>query len=1348
MNDQSCEPRDHGHSSESGAYIVGIGASAGGLEALERLFAAMPANTGMAFVVIQHLSPDFKSLTDELLARRTSIPIRQATDGIEVQPNAVYLLPPKKDMILSDGRLLLSDKDPTQSVALPIDRFFRSLAQDAGPRAIGIILSGTGSDGSRGIRDIHAAGGLVVAQSPESAKFDGMPNSAVNTGVVQFSLAPEEIPAALLRHIRHPLSETAPPPPEPPAPVGMDAIFRLLRDGYGIDFSHYKPETVARRTERRLAIAREADIDSYAARLASDPDELNHLYKDLLIGVTEFVRDPEAFALLESEILPPLIQRIGPDEEFRAWVAGCATGEEAYSIAISIQEVARALGRNVPIKVFATDVHRTSLDHAGAGFYSAANLAKLDASRLERYFQRRGDGYQVTSDLRRLVVFAQHNILKDAPFTKLDLITCRNLLIYFQPPAQKKVLTLFHFGLKTGGALFLGPSEGAGELSDEFDVADTRWKLFHKRRDVRLAPELRTPTPTGLPSLRPDSQTAGSPPTMPDALLIGDTLLAEYMPTSVLVNERREVVRAFSSANRFLHLRGGWFSADVLDLVDDELRMALAGALARAMKEMRPVTFKRLRVNTADGECVVNVTVKPFRNARASMTYALIQLDEIGGASPAAEAPREVNLGEASREQVGVLEAELRYTRENLQAMIEEMETSNEELQATNEELVASNEELQSTNEELHSVNEELYTVNAEYQKKISELTELTADMENLLTSTEVHTIFLDSSLCIRKFTPKIGETFNLLPQDVGRRIDNFTYSLDHPTLVEDVQRVLETATPLERQVRDRRGVWYLLRVLPYRSTSPVQGVVLTLIDIDRILKAESQARIVDRQLASILSNSPNWVFVKDTGGRYLLADDAFKRLVGCDPIGKTAFDLFPRETADAMMAQDRQVLVTGAESEMEIAIPQPDGVHTYWSVMFPIRDDQGRIAAIGGIRTDVTRLKKAEHQAQEAVRQRDRFLAMLSHELRNPLAAIRNAAQYISHTGSHSAEIAKWLAVIDRRTRHTTRLLDDLLDVSRFTNDKIEIRKSHIDLAATVGEALEEVRPAFDERGLHLVVETPDDPIPVFGDPTRLQQIQVNLLMNAAKYTPTGGHVTYSLTADDEGATIRVRDDGAGMTPEMLSRAFDLFVQADDTLDRSSGGLGVGLTLVRAIVELHGGRVTARSDGPGRGCEFTVSLPIARRGNPPPMAQPESWKRDGAGCRILIVEDDDDIRESLRQILDLKGHHVRAVGDADAALDALAQHHPEVVVIDIGIPGMNGYDLARAIRRRDLDQRRKLIAVTGYGREDDRRAAFDAGFDRHMTKPVNVDDLLAALQELLPAVDAEKKLKFVPADC
>jgi two-component system CheB/CheR fusion protein len=1322
-------------------YIVGVGASAGGLEALEKLFSSMPSNTGMAFVVVQHLSPDYKSLTDELLARKTHIPIHQAANDMLVEPDNIYLLPPRKEMILSNGRLLLTDKDPTQLLTLPIDGFLRSLAGDAGARSVAVILSGTGSDGSRGVRDIHEAGGLVIVQTSETAKFDGMPRSAVQTGAVDIQIPPEEIASALSRYSQGLMgADLVAPPSLPPSIPGMNDILEVLRQRSGLDFSPYKPETVVRRIERRLGLQRCESLEQYAADLAADPDEVDRLYRDLLIGVTGFFRDPQAFASLRATISSSLA-KVSDGDELRVWISGCATGEEAYSIGILLDEEIQHQKRNIQAKIFATDVHQNSLSIASAGMYQAAQLASLTPEQIARYFQPRGNEFQVTPDLRKLVVFARHNVLKDAPFTKIDLIVCRNLLIYFRVPSQKKVLSLFHFGLRAQGILFLGPSEGPGELADEFDCLDQRWKIYRKRRDIRLSPEPRIVMPAsmsaiGLSGLTARSRNLNSEGTMQSVV---DAIVDSAMPMSFLVNERMEVLRTFGGSHRYLRVAGGWFSNELLELVEPEMRLALAGAIPKAIREMKLVRFNGLQVGGPSSDLRVDLTVEPIQPTQDGSKFALVKITERHQMLPPTISDQEIALAEISREQILSLEGELQSTRENLQAMVEELETSNEELQATNEELIASNEELQSTNEELHSVNEELYTVNVEYQRKIDELTVITSDMDNLLNSTEVHTIFLDQDLAIRRFTPRMAETFHLEPRDVGRKIHAFAHEIQYSRLLEDLTQTLQTGESVERQVQTKANHWYLLRILPYRAAGKMTGVVLTLIDIDRVKSVEAESRRKDEQLASILRNSPNWIFIKDLEGRYVLADQAFANLVGIDPIGRTAFDLFPSDVAAKLTEQDKEVMLTRREVQRELVIPHPDGDHVYLSIMFPIQDELGQMVSLGGIRTDITEIKRAESQAKEAVIQRDRFLAMLSHELRNPLAAVTNALEMMELGESTKENPQDWLSMIRRRCRHMSRLLDDLLDVSRIAQNKIHIKRRVIDLHATLPEILDEIRAWTTTRRQNLIVEVPQDPVWVEGDLHRLQQIQVNLLLNASKYTPEEGTIWLKHQQIGSNIEIVVQDSGIGIAPEVLPKIFELFVQASETLDRSSGGIGVGLTLVRSLVELHGGSVHASSPGIGLGSTFTVRLPassIVPEVPALPSVPTRSMRREGLS--LVIVEDDPDIRHSLASLLRMSGHQVRDFATADEALVSIHEQCPEVAILDVGLPGIDGYELARRIRSSFSKKRLGLIAVTGYGRDSDRENAREAGFDAHVTKPIlDIDDLLLVIDETIQSMES-----------
>jgi two-component system, chemotaxis family, CheB/CheR fusion protein len=1320
-------------------YVVGIGASAGGLEALEAFFDALPKDTGMAFVVVQHLSPDFKSLMDELLARHTELPIHLVEDAMPIEPNHVYLIPAKKEMIIAGGRLLLSERDRQQELTLPIDVFFRSLAQDCRSRAIAIVLSGSGSDGSRGIRDVHEAGGLVLVQDVDSAQFDGMPRAARDAGVADFILSPSEMPQILVEHAsaaaKSELGAVA-----KPAPQGLAAVYAILAEAFGLDFTHYKPSTVTRRIERRLKLARADDIDAYVERLGLERGELDTLYRDLLIGVTRFFRNEEAFEILEHKVLPELFRRGPSDVPLRVWVAGCATGEEAYSLAIVLSEASERCGGR-PVKIFATDVHRGSLEIAGRGFYDEEALANVSPERRDRWFVRAGRGYQVAADLRQMVVFAQHNVIKDAPFTRVDLVTCRNLLIYLQPSAQQKVLSLFHFALNRGGVVFLGPSESPGALLGDFETIDRHWRLYRKYTDVRIRVDAHPQRSRGVDVRMPAAALSSGQNrySLPTLLGTYDTLLDEFMPPGLLLTERGELVHSFAGASRFLRLRDGRQALDVLDVVDTELKMVLVGGLQRAKREGAPIVFRGVRISDSSGkDAPYKVTIRTVRSRSGGAGHLLVSFEELETAEQTPDAGREIALEELSRDQVNALEVELGYTKENLQAAIEELETSNEELQAANEELLASNEELQSTNEELQSVNEELYTVNAEYQRKIGELTELTNDMDNLLSSTEIGTIFLDRELRIRKFTPTIAETFRLLPQDIGRPIETFTHSIDHVGLGSDLRSVAEAGVTIERELRDRQGRAYFMRILPYRAKGAVAGVVLTLVDVTGLKDAENALFHERYLLNSLLASSRDAIYFKDARGRFIRMNPPMAARLGvADPEtahGKTAFDLPDQNVALALHHQDDAVLRTGRAEHDRLERRERDDGEEAWDMAtrLPLVDASSSTVGMIGILRDVTAQRRAEEKIREAVRRRDEFLAMLSHELRNPLGAVVTATALLKEEHAKPEARSKFLQIVDRQSQQMTRLLDDLLEASRVTQNKIELRKRSVDLGAVARDAADAVRSLMRSRDIRFSASTPSSPLHVVGDPVRIQQIIANLLTNAAKYTDHGGEVSLDVSANGGEAVIRVRDDGVGIRADILDSIFDLFVQSRRTLDRADGGLGVGLTLVKSLVAMHDGTVSAASDGEGRGSEFVVRLPLddTRREE---AALPDPRLRVPPGAKIAVIEDNADSREMLCALLELAGFECHSASSGDEGLRLIQERRPDVGLVDIGLPGLDGFELARQVRQDPRSKAMILLAISGYGQPADREKATQAGFDAHVVKPVEPRALLRMLGHTQP---------------
>ncbi len=1048
---------------------VGIGASAGGLEAIESFFAAMPPDSGMAFVVVQHLSPDYKSLMVELLSKRTEMPVQKAEDGMAVMPNSVYLIPPKKNLTIFHGKLLLSDQDHSKGLNLPIDVFFQSLAQDQGEKAVGIVLSGTGSDGMRGIRAIKEYGGMVIVQTEESAKFDGMPRSAISTGLADYVLPPETMSRTLLDLVRGPyVVRTERPDPLLSDETGLDRIFSLLREKCKLDFTQYKPSTIIRRLERRMTVNRISDLREYARFIETYPRELTTLFRELLIGVTSFFRDPKAFELLAEKWVPEMLER-SDKWELRFWVAGCSTGEEAYSLAMLASELNDRAARPVLVKIFATDVDGEAITRASAGVYPASIAADLPQGYLAKYFHTSGHEVQVSRKLREMVVFARHNLIKDPPFTNIDLTSCRNLLIYLQPMVQQKVLQLLNFSLNPGGILFLGSSETVGEQADYFELLHHKWKMYRakgKRLLAGISPEITAPYvksgrhANAVNGLSPRlSRLHGEERTI-ERVLQG--LVGDYIPTLVVVNENLELLHTLGDASRYFRVPSGRVQNDITKMAVKDLAIPLATGIQRAISLKEDVRYTNVRIVEAGGKAMtLQIHIKILPEKKGQEPLVAVLLDEVREREDPEDAGDAVtfNVGKEVEQHILNLEQELQFTKENLQATVEELETSNEELQATNEELLAGNEELQSTNEELQSVNEELHTVNSEHQIKIMELTEITNDFDNLMASTNIAILFLDEDLNIRRFTPSVAEIFNIMSSDIGRPLNDLSHRLQDIKPVDAAKAVQQSLVHYEKEVCADGGRWFLMRILPYNlGPEAFSGVTLSFTDISHLrlareLLAESTSKL--KEMAR-LAGVGHWEY-RLSNDRFTCSEEVheiFELVIGDTLTPEVLFARCIPESRVVLERLFREACGKGAPFDEVLQIVTNSGNRKWIRAIAKASLEDGVVSVLTGVLLDITRVTEAERELHRSERRyRELFDNMTSGVLVLEQAVVESPGQGPSAPGASGEGVDFIIADINSAAEGISRL-----------------RASEV-----IGQSLVEAIPSVRENNLLSVLQRVD---------------------------------------------------------------------------------------------------------------------------------------------------------------------------------------------------------------------------------------------------------------------------------
>ncbi|MBS7776738.1 chemotaxis protein CheB [Acidovorax sp. CCYZU-2555] len=1209
--------------------LVGIGASAGGLEAMNQLFEALTPDLGLAYLIVSHMDPRHESHLAEVLAKRTTVPVRVGHEQV-IEPDNAYVIPPDTVMTVVGNRIKLTARSHAGVRHLPVDALFASLAQQRPGKAIGIVLSGTGSDGTEGVKEIKAAAGVTLAQEPGSAAFDGMPKSAIQTGCIDRMLHPSDMAAELGKIARHPyfrddeddkaLESVAPE-------AALEKIFELLNNVYQADFTQYKPNTLQRRLQRRMALVSETQMSSYLELLQDNPVELAALYDDFLIRVTSFFREEAIYTALKQSILPALVRGRSHSDPLRIWVPACATGEEVYSLAICLMEFLGERAQDITIQIFGTDLNEAAIEQARQGSFPESIAERVSAARLQRFFVHENRRYRVAKHIRELCVFARQNVARDPPFSRMDLISCCNLLIYLDTGLQRRVLRHFHYALKPEGFLILGPAENADEESQFFKRTDSSHRMVYRRampargsiEAVLVAhPGKKSATPAEMvqPSFVDDSQVQRKA----DGLL-----LSRFAPASILVDDRLNIVQFRGQTSPYLEHASGTASLNLHRVAHPGILLQLVPVIKQAQQSGSSVFKNDLRVDTPTGQREGTVEVIPLREPATKTSFCLILFDANSRVQKP-EARPDIPVSEKDarirqlEEELESLRDYLHATNEAYEAALEESRSAQEELQSANEEFLSGNEELVTAREELQASNEELKTANEEMLSRSRELqvtnnellrarkdAEFHANYAESLIDTMAHPLLvLDQALCIHRANHAFYDSFLTNP---GMTLNRQLFELGDgqwniPELRMLLDQVLTTSSPINN----------------YRVHHEFPGI-------------GNRSMLLHARKVPAMDNR---------SARLLLAFE------------------------DATAAEDRLVAA---------------------------RADDHR---------------------------KDEFIAVLAHELRNPLAPIRTSVQVLG-LKLKDESMRPSLQMIDRQVTTMTRLIDDLMDISRITRGKLSLSRKPVALVELLKNVALAHMPFMEERGHQLVTVLPESEFIIEGDATRLEQVFGNLLNNAGKYTDRGGHVELRLEVAASEAVVTVVDDGSGIAPDILPHIFDLFLQSETTRSRAEGGLGIGLTLVKQIVEAHGGGVAAVSAGHQRGSRFTVRLPLMQRVPPAEVVEPGNGPNVAFKARrVLVVDDNVDAANGIAELLRMWGHEVALAYDGYAGLEVARTFDPDVALLDIGLPTMTGYALARKLRKAKTEGL-FLVAVTGYGQPSDVTAAKESGFDLHVVKPLNV---------------------------
>ncbi|MFN9817020.1 MAG: chemotaxis protein CheB [Pseudanabaena sp.] len=1399
-------PPSDEQSSQKCLKIVGIGASAGGLEAFTQILQNLPNNTGMGFVLIQHLAPQHDSQLSEILRNVVQMPVNEAREGMKILPNHVYIIPPNTLMTLEQGVLRLEPRRRVKGRYMVIDGFFKSLA-NLGEEAIAVILSGNNEDGTAGLGAIKAAGGVTFAQDLASAEFPTMPMIAIASGYVDFVLSPEEIAAELVNISTGSESEasvskaiTVYEPDEQSALVftrslasreALPIIFRLLQNAMGIDFSHYKQGTIRRRILRRMGLLKLQTIEDYAVHLQEHPIEVERLYNDILISVTSFFRDPDSFTALQQLVFPVISQNKSLDLPIRIWVAGCATGEEVYSIAISLLEFLDDRPVKPAIQIFATDISEGAIEKARLGIYHQSLLVDVSPDRLRRFFTPVEGGYQIGKSVRELCVFARQNLTSDPPFSRLDLISCRNMLIYLEPVLQKKVMPIFHYALNANSFLMLGSSEGIGKAGDLFEIVDKKNRIYKSKitASSRINFNFIKSTHVSEPMYLAKRHEVSEVPVEVNLEQIADqVVLSRYAPAGVMINSELEILQFRGNTSPYLEPSPGKASLNLLKMVRLELRLELRSAIYSAKEKDLPITKDGIEMSQG---ILVKLDVIPLR-ANGDQ-YFLVLFENrpmpilLASAPTSSTKPRKDRSNSADIEIVR-LTHELEKTKEYLRSIIETQDVNNQDLKVAGEEILSSNEELQSANEELETAkeeiqatNEELSTINEELRIRNIQLHHVNNDMQNLLSSVNIPILMLSGDLRIRRFTPTTEQLFNLISSDVGRPFSDIQNNLNVENLRQLLTTVIDTLIPYEQDVQDHSGHWFSMRIRPYRTTdNRIDGVVISLFDIDQLKQNALELESSRNYATAIIETLRQPLVVLNADLQVITANSAFYQIFQIHPHHTERQSIFAISNGDWDIPKLRSLLheILLLDISVQDYEVTQDFTHLGRRTMLlnACQIDQGNVGKMILLAIeDITERNLQKQQLvtrnqtlsetmiayERANRAKSEFLGNISHELRTPLNSIMGFTQILQDDPHLDAESQEYLGIISQSSEHLLLLIEDLLDISRIEASKMEIEPNILSLCNFLEITVSMVYTKAIQKNLVFISQFASDlPETIYADEKRLRQVLLNLLCNAIKFTDAG-EITFSVTqSSNQLIQFAISDTGIGIAQAELKKIFLPFEQVSKA-DLNPSGAGLGLAISQSLVTKMGGEIKVVSEI-GVGSTFSFELDLrGTQGQSLIMpsqvaiallpAQSESpqiarlFEESAAivnivnneelasprSLSILVAEDVEYNQLLLQKFLQRLGYSPDMARNGLEVLTKLREKHYDVILMDIYMPELDGIETTkRIVAELEQGSRPYIIAVTANVTTEDREQYAAIGIDTCISKPIDLAQLERTLSQ------------------